>query len=260
MFGCSNVQMLPTCDAGLTRMESISEVDFLKIALNFLTAFSSEGVERKKKFWCSTSSLEKAFKKLERVYGYVRGTMQYGIILGASSFTLKLYTDAAYALHENGRSHTGLVITFDGEPISGPIYCKSHIQKVVTLSSTESEMVALVEGVRRLIPLVKLLKSLGLATAGEPALIMCDNKSVLHMISNGEGCPGKAKYMRVRWHFVSELMENNFIRCEHLQTNLMIADMLTKPMGGAKFREFRGRIMNCLVDEEESEESEESED
>ena len=202
---------------------------------------------------------EKAFKKLERVYGYVRGTIQHGIILGASSFRLKLYTDAAYALHVNGRSHTGLVITFDGEPISGPVYCKSHMQKLVTLSSTESEMVALVDGVKRLIPLARLLEKLGVTIAGEPALVMCDNKSVLHMISNGEGCPGKSKHMRVRWHFISELMEDNFIKCEHLDTNLMIADLLTKPMGGAKFRDFRGRIMNCLIDEEEMEESDESE-
>ena len=73
---------------------------------------------------------ENSIKKLERVYGYVRNTIEFGIILGADSYRLKLYTDAAYALHVKGRSHTGLVITFDGEPISGPVYCKSHMQKI----------------------------------------------------------------------------------------------------------------------------------
>ena len=56
----------------------------------------------------------KAFQKLQRVYGYVRKTMEYGVILGSSEFKLKLYTDAAYALHANARSHTGVVVTFTG--------------------------------------------------------------------------------------------------------------------------------------------------
>ena len=115
---------------------------------------------------------EKSIKKLERIYGYVRNTIEYGIILGADSYRLKLYTDAAYALHANARSHTGVIITFDGMA-TRPVYCKSHVQKIVTLSSTESELVAMVEGVRRLIPLMGLLRKFGLANESEPAVILC---------------------------------------------------------------------------------------
>ena len=71
------------------------------------------------------------------------------------------------------------------------------------------------------------------------------------MISNGEGCPGKSRHMRVRWHFISELLDIKFIEDEHVQTNLMIADLLTKPMGGQKFRELRGQLMNFQIDEDE---------
>ena len=183
---------------------------------------------------------------------YVRKTMEYGVILGASEFKLKLYTDAAYALHANARSHTGVVVTFTGNT-TGPVYCKSHMQKIVTLSSTESELVALVEGVKRLIPLSNLLQIVGVVPVGSPCLVLCDNKSVLHMIHNGEGFPGKSRHMRVRWHVVSELLDSNFIQCQHIDTNLMIADLLTKPMGGSKFREFRRTIMNCDVDGSDSE-------
>ena len=201
----------------------------------------------------------KAFQKLERVYGYVRDTVEYGIILGASDFTLKLYTDAAYALHVNARSHTGILITFDGE-VTGPVYSKSQIQKVVTLSSTESELVALVEGIKRLIPLARLLQFIGVVPVGHASLVLCDNKSVLHMIRNGEGCPGKSRHMRVRWHFIRELLDDKFIKCEHIETNLMVADVLTKPMGGAKFREFRRIMMNYDLEEVEQENTEEDED
>ncbi len=80
-------------------------------------------------------------------------------MLRASTTTIKVYTDTAYAVHNNGKSHNGIVITFDGDD-TGAIYCKSHIQKVVTLSSTEAELVAHVEGVKKALPLISLMKSL----------------------------------------------------------------------------------------------------
>ena len=80
------------------------------------------------------------------------------------------------------------------------------------------------------------------------------------MIANGEGCPGKSRHMRVRWHFISELMEDGFIKLEHVDTNLMVADLLTKPMGGQKFRAFRGMIMNFEIDDGDSEQSDEGND
>jgi len=58
---------------------------------------------------------------------------------------------------------------------------------------------------------------------------------------------------------LSELLEDNFIRCEHIETNLMVADVLTKPMGGAKFREFRRLMMNYDLEDMEGENTEEDE-
>ena len=74
--------------------------------------------------------------------------MEYGVVLGASEFRLKLYTDAAYALHTKPSS------------LTGPIFCQSHMQKVVTLSSAKSEIVPLVEGMKKLIPLSRLIQSI----------------------------------------------------------------------------------------------------
>jgi hypothetical protein len=100
------------------------------------------------------------------------------IILGASSFALKLYTDTAYALNANTKLYTGIVITFDWE-VTGPEFYKSQIQKVVTLSLTESELVALVdEGVKRPIPMARLLQFIGAVPVGDTALVLSDNKEV----------------------------------------------------------------------------------
>jgi hypothetical protein len=47
----------------------------------------------------------KSFAKLRRIYGYLRHTQHLGLILGAATPILRLYTDASYAVHNNGRSH-----------------------------------------------------------------------------------------------------------------------------------------------------------
>ncbi len=47
------------------------------------------------------------------------------------------YIDASYDVHPNGRSHIGSVITL------GKVYAKSTNQKLLSKSSTESELVAL---------------------------------------------------------------------------------------------------------------------
>ena len=185
----------------------------------------------------------KAFGKLKRVYSYVRKTIDKGIRLKASTYRLKLITDAAYALHQNGRSHTGVIITFDGENTS-PVYSKSHIQKLVTLSSTESELVALVDGTKRLIPLVGMLKFFGLYKQSEPPVIMCDNKSVLHLIANGSGFSGKSRHMRVRWHFIHEMLTAGLIQIAHIPGDDNPTDLLTKPIGGSRFRKLRKMILN----------------
>jgi hypothetical protein len=147
----------------------------------------------------------KAFNKLKRVYAYVRKTMNKGISLNADTYTLQLVTDAAYGLHQNGRSHTGVIVTFYGSA-TAPIYCKSHVQKLVTLSSTESELVALVDGTKKLVSMVGLMEFFGLHDGNNPTVVLCDNQSVLHIIANGEGFSGKSRHMRVRWHFVHELL------------------------------------------------------
>jgi hypothetical protein len=200
----------------------------------------------------------KSFVKLRRIYGYLRHTQHLGLILGAATPILRLYTDASYAVHNNGRSHTGIVINFAGD-VTGAIYCKSHMQKIVTLSSTEAELVAHVDGVKRLLPLITLLKNLHLApTERPPSMILCDNTSVLHIIANGEGYSGKSRHMRVRWFFTYEIITDGIASLQHVPTDFNWADLPSKPMGGRKFLTQRNHIL--AIDDWDSDTSADIED
>ena len=182
-----------------------------------------------------------AFRKLQRVFQYILGTRDLGVTFGSTSTRLALYCDASYAVHQNGRSHTGIIITMEG--YSGPIVTKSHRQRLVTLSSTEAELVAVVDGIKRVLTLHALLTELSLAPPA-PVLVYQDNKSTIHILMNGEGYSGKNRHMRVRFGFVSDLLKDETIQVEHLPTEEMIADLLTKPIGGNLFRRLRAMLLN----------------
>ena len=78
-------------------------------------------------------------RKLDRVMKYLNGTKTAGVCLGGSEpLQVTAYIDASYGVHADGKSHSGLDITMG----HGPVLCRSAKQKIVTKSSTESELVA----------------------------------------------------------------------------------------------------------------------
>lgn len=81
-------------------------------------------------------------QKLERVLGYLKHTHNHILILWAlGELSIMAYVDAAYALHEDSKSHTGVVI-YIGHTL---VYAASRKQKCMCKSPTEAELVALTD-------------------------------------------------------------------------------------------------------------------
>ena len=197
---------------------------------------------------CALSPGRRSFDKLKRVYQYVFGTLDRGIRLGGSTTQLLIQCDASYAVHLNGRSHTGVVISLS--PHSGPIIAKSKMQSLVTLSSTEAELVAAVDGVRRAEYLQRTLVELTFPEL--PLVLLQDNQSTITIINNGEGYKGKNRHMRVRYGYLHELLQAHALELKYTPTHLMVADLLTKPMGGEQFRFLRYMLMGRDPDEDDT--------
>jgi hypothetical protein len=82
--------------------------------------------------------------KLDRVLGYLRWTEEYVLVLKPYvEGKITAYVDAAYALHNDSRSHTGVVI-YVGETL---VYVSSKKQKCMSKSPTEAELIALTDNV-----------------------------------------------------------------------------------------------------------------
>ena len=127
----------------------------------------------------------------------------------------------------------------------GPILVKSFVQKLVTTSSTEAELLALVDGVKKSLPILKLLEEI----TGKPLVINAyqDNKSTIMLATGGEGLSGKSKHYHVRYHFLKELIDDGKLKLTYVSNDNMVrADVLTKPLSGERFRLLRNAIIGSL--------------
>jgi hypothetical protein len=80
--------------------------------------------------------------KLARVLGYIKSTVdQVLYIRTAVKPVVRAYIDAAYALHSDSKSHTGVII-FVGHAI---VYVASKKQKCMSKSPTEVELIGLTD-------------------------------------------------------------------------------------------------------------------
>ncbi len=83
---------------------------------------------------------EEDLSKLMRCFRYLKGTSDLKLVLsGSKGMVITSYMDASYAVHPDGKSHTGATISIGG----GAVYSKSSKQKLVAKSSTEAELVGL---------------------------------------------------------------------------------------------------------------------
>jgi hypothetical protein len=182
----------------------------------------------------------KSWKLIRQLIAYLKENPSFVINFGADSTVLTMYADAGYALHPDAKSHTGIFLTLGTN--SGPILVKSKKQSLVTQSSTESELCALVDGVKKAIPLAKLLVELDMNKKVYIVAVQ-DNTSTITIARMGEGMHGKAKHFLVRFHFIREMLDKAILEIVHAGTLEMIADFLTKGMTGVKLQ---GQIVRSM--------------
>ena len=91
-----------------------------------------------------TKATEQGQAKLERLLGYLKRTKTQKLYIGAmSSSQLMAFIDAAFALHFDSKSHTGMLIVIGGVVV----YISSRKQKCIAKSPTEAELVRLTDNI-----------------------------------------------------------------------------------------------------------------
>ena len=178
--------------------------------------------------------------KLDRVVDYLYSTRSLGIKLGGPKGVLSVtaYVDASYGVHHDFKSQTGSVISVGG----GPVHVSASKQKLNSKSSTESELIGLSDSLSQVLWIRDFLIEQGYDLG--PAIVKQDNQSTMIMANKGISTSERTRHIGIRYFWVKDRIESNEISLEYLETENMIADILTKPLQGSHFRRMRGLLLN----------------
>ena len=183
------------------------------------------------------------WKKLGRVIKYLRLNKHLPLTLRADDArVMKWWIDASFAVHPDMKSHMG----GNGSLGKGSFYTTSNRQKLNTKSSTEAELV----GIDDLMPMILwsryFLQAQGYKMGASK--VYQDNQSTMLLAKNGCASSGKrTRHINIRYFLVKDRVKSGEIEVEYCPTNAMIADYLTKPLQGIKFRWFRDQVLNIAT-------------
>ena len=174
------------------------------------------------------------WQAIKRIFRYLNGTLNYGILYSKQNSECYGYSDADFAGDVSDRKSTsGYCFMFGGATVSW----KSAKQQCVSLSTTESELVALSTATQEAIWLKKLLHDFH-AGSDRPMLLYEDNQSALCLAKSSKG-HGRAKHVDVKYFFVRDMIQSNKIVVEYCPTDNMLADIFTKGIPSERFVRLR---------------------
>ena len=110
---------------------------------------------------------------------------------------------------------------------------KSSMQKIVSLSVTESEMVSAVQCVQDMMYIKRLIESMELKVES-PMELDIDNRGAQDLFNNWK-VGGHTRHMETRMFFLSDLQEERMIKIKWKKGTENPVDMFTKNLSGLAF-------------------------
>jgi transposase InsO family protein len=172
-----------------------------------------------------------------RVVSYLNGTNNLSLTLGSKISdlsTLTNFVDADWgnSMHDR-KSITGYLFKIGTSLVSW----RAKRQKGNALSSTESEFNALVHSGKEAIWLRNLLGSI-LGLDKIQLNINEDNQGAIQMMKNSI-FKDKSKHVENKFYWLRDFLNDSYISMFYCPTELMEADILTKPLGNLRFLNMR---------------------
>lgn len=174
---------------------------------------------------------EEDWTAAKRVLRYLKATKSIRLQYNSETQKLVGFSDADWAGDvTTRRSTTGYVFLYAGGAIS---WC-SRLQHCVTLSSMESEYVALGEATQEAAWLRRLFADMGEKLDG-PTCIMEDNQGCIQFVQS-DRISRRSKHIETKEKYIRELCDQGIIHLEYCPTENMAADLLTKPLGAVRIK------------------------
>ena len=184
------------------------------------------------------------------VMRYLRGTTDLGLHYrpGGDKQTVNIYVDASFAPpHEGYRSIQGAVI----EHAKGFLSWESGRQLfIITQSTAESELLAMMEGFQVGQSTISLLEAIGFQIRAKT--LHGDNKAAL-IICTSEVGSWRTRHLRIRSAKLREVLAEakGQWKTQHCPGDQLVADGMTKPLQGAAFSRFQ-KLLHLAKPEEKN--------
>nr|AAV24758.1 putative polyprotein [Oryza sativa Japonica Group] len=134
---------------------------------------------------------------------------------------------------DDKKSTSGYIFTL----ARGAISWKSSEQRVTASSTMQAEYVACYEATGQAIWLKNFILGLRVVDSiSKPLKLYCDNKPAVYYASSNKSS-ASAKYIDIKYHVVKEMIQDQTISVEYINTKLMLADPLTKGLTPVVFKE-----------------------
>jgi hypothetical protein len=118
----------------------------------------------------------------------------------------------------------------------------SSKQSIVAKSSAEAELIAASTVGDYVVWLQETLETLGFK-GDKAATLYQDNKAAIVFSEKGHGTFKRAKHIKVRYFWIKDLVDLGLLKVEYVSTDEMIADVLTKPVLGTRFRYLQAKLL-----------------
>lgn len=167
---------------------------------------------------------------LLRLLGYVRSTCHYHLKLSCCKSDLVVYSDADFAANRDDRTSVGgQIVMLDNAPVDW----RTFKEKCVSLSTMESEFVAMTEAAKNLVWFNRIRQECQkfklIPKGGGDAVLRVDNQAAIDFarspIENY-----KSKHIDVRLFFIRDLVYKGIFQLVFVRSRLNLADIFTKPM------------------------------
>jgi hypothetical protein len=177
-------------------------------------------------------------EKLLRVLGYLKGMVERTLLLRAQKEKrIVAYIDAAYAVHSDSKSHSGVAI-YVGDTLA---YVSSKKQKCMSKSPTEAELIALTDNLGLVELFKEFLEFVTQSNVSTPVVYQ-DCSAVVSLVTKGGG-KTRTKHLRARMNLAKEMVDEDRVDVIHIKAPEMKADGLTKPYDEGKHKPFARAIL-----------------
>ena len=172
--------------------------------------------------------------KLWRVLKYLHSTCYLKQTLFAESLSNIVWYDC--------KGHTGSILSFG----RGAATSSSTKHKIPSKSSCKSELIGLYDKIGDVLWARQFFEAQGYKI--KTNIVYQDNMSTLLLAKNGYVSSSKrTKHIKAKYFFVRHYHNSGEVDLQYCPTEHMWADVLTKPLQGAKFRLMRSFLMNCPI-------------